>query len=126
MAKLFQRLFGSKKEEDLSGLEEEYVELDSTSHKEEATKVVVRPFTLDDFADVKDIIDSMRTGYTIAFVNIRPLKEKDIIELKRAINKLKKTTDAIHGHITGIGDDYIIVAPEFAEIYRPSVVESDE
>ena len=63
-------------------------------------------------------LDSLREGYTIALVNIKPLKEKDLVELKRAINKLKKTCDAIEGDIAGFGDDYIIVAPGFATIYR--------
>ena len=38
--------------------------------------------------------------------------------MKRAINKLKKTTDAIEGELAGFGDDYIIVTPSFASIYR--------
>ena len=127
MGKLFEKLFGKKEEVDVAGLEEEYVELDpSASNGESDAKVILRTFTLEDFADVKDIIEGMRNGNTIALVNIRPLKDKDIIELKRAINKLKKTTDAIKGQIAGFGDDMIIVAPEFAEIYRPSSVSDDE
>ena len=46
------------------------------------------------------------------------MKDKDLVELKRAINKLKKTTDAIEGEIAGFGDDYIVVTPSFAKIYR--------
>ena len=45
-------------------------------------------------------------------------KEKDIIELKRAINKLKKTCDAIDGDIAGFGEDYIVCCPTFAKIHR--------
>ncbi|HIH43270.1 TPA: cell division protein SepF, partial [Candidatus Woesearchaeota archaeon] len=41
-----------------------------------------------------------------------------LVELKRAINKLKKTCEAIDGDIAGFGDDYLIVVPTFAEIYR--------
>ena len=51
-------------------------------------------------------------------INIKPLKEKDLVELKRAINKLKKTCDAMEGDIAGFGDDYIVITPSFAEIYR--------
>ena len=35
-----------------------------------------------------------------------------------AINKLKKTCDAIEGDIAGFGEDYIVAVPNFAEIYR--------
>jgi len=98
--------------------EEEYVELDTVSGADAKSKIIVRPFVIDDFSDVKPILDSLREGYTICLVNIKPLKDKDLVELKRAINKLKKTCDAIDGDIAGFGDDYIVCAPSFAEIYR--------
>lgn len=97
---------------------EEYVELNTDMESDTSSKIIVRPFNLEDFSDVKPILDSLREGYTIALVNIKPLKEKDLIELKRAINKLKKTCDAIEGDIAGFGDDFLIVAPSFATIYR--------
>ncbi len=96
---------------------DEYVELEPTKEDRQG-KVVVRPFVINDFSDIKPILDSLRLGYTIALVNIRPLKDKDLVELKRAINKIKKTCEAINGDIAGFGDDYIVVAPSFAEIYR--------
>ena len=51
-------------------------------------------------------------------INIKALKEKDIVELKRAVTKLKKTCDAIEGDIAGFGEDYIVAVPYFAEISR--------
>jgi len=104
-----------RKEEEPS--EEEYLELDTESEYS-GSKIIVRPFMIEDFSDIKPILDSLRDGQTIALVNIKPLKDKDLVELKRAINKLKKTCDAMEGDIAGFGDDYIIVTPHFAEIYR--------
>jgi len=98
--------------------QDDYVELDSLQSEELKSKVVVRPYVLEDFSDIKEILDTLREGYTIALVNIKPLKDKDLVELKRSINKLKKTCDAIKGDIAGFGDDYIVVTPSFARIYR--------
>lgn len=97
---------------------EEYVELDTSRASDSGQKVIVKPFVLEDFTDIKQILDALREGNTICLINIRPLKEKDLIELKRAINKLKKTCDAIEGDIAGFSDDYIVITPSFAEIYR--------
>ncbi len=105
--------------DDVVQVDEQYVELSSSGTKNFDSKVIVRPFVLEDFSDIKTIVDALRQGYTIALVNIAPLKEKDLVELKRAINKLKKTVDAIEGDIAGFGDDYIVAAPSFAQIYRP-------
>lgn len=104
--------------------EEEYLELDTSVKKSPSQRIVVRPFVLEDFTDIKTIVDSLREGYTVGLVNIKPLKDKDLVELKRAINKLKKTCDAISGDIAGFGDDYIVVTPSFAEIYRSKDTET--
>lgn len=109
---------------------EDYVELDTENDSEAISKVIVRPFTLEDFSDVKPVLEALREGDTIGLVNIAPLKEKDLVELKRAINKLKKTCDAIEGDIAGFSEDYIVVVPSFAEIYRAkggaTVIEDQE
>ena len=105
--------------------EKEYVEIE-TDVSEEKAQITVRPYNIEDFSDIKDILKGLREGYTIALVNIKPIKEKDVIELKRSINKLKKTCDAIDGDIADFGDDYIVCTPSFAKIYRaPKVKKAD-
>ena len=112
-----------EEEEDYSAQGEEYVELgDGPSGKEERSKITVRPFVMDEFEDIKEILDVLREGSTIALVNIKPLKDKDLVELKRAISKLRKTCDAIDGDIAGFGEDYVVAAPYFAKIHRGSSV----
>ena len=115
-------MMGGKEPDEIEqGGEKEYVELDTAS-SEHRGKVTVRPFVMENFQDIKTVVDALRDGTTIAVINIRPLKDKDIIELKRAISKLKKTTDAISGDLAGFGDDYIIATPSFAQIYRAKMV----
>ena len=100
-------------------VENEYIELNTDAVFDKSSqKIIVHPFNLEDFSDVKPILDSLREGYTIALVNIKPLKDKDLVELKRAINKFKKTTDAMEGDIAGFGEDYLVIAPSFARIKR--------
>lgn len=116
----FSGMFGSSAGEEaiLNEGEKEYVELDTATTEVAKGKIIVKPFVINDFNDIKGVLDTLREGATIALVNIKPLKDKDIIELKRVINKLKKTTDAIEGDIAGFGDDYIVVTPSFARISR--------
>jgi len=107
--------------EDVTDDHPEYVELtQGTEEERKKSKIKVQQFVLGDFEDIKPILDALRKGSTIALVNIQPLKEKDIVELKRAINKLKKTCDAIDGDLAGFGDDYVVATPEFAYIHRVS------
>jgi len=98
--------------------EEGYVEIGTDTAMEEKSKITVRPFVIEDFEGVKPILDSLREGRTIALINIKPLKDKDLVELKRAINKLKKTCDAVEGDIAGFGENWIAAVPSFAHIHR--------
>jgi len=102
---------------------DDFVEIDTKKDIGKKSKVVVRPFIISDFPDVKDALDALREGYTIALINIKPIRDRDIVELKRAINKLKKTCDAIEGDIAGFGEDWIVVTPSFAQVYRTSETE---
>jgi len=115
----------SSEEEYPEDFTDDYIEIDTDKATPKA-KIVVRPFVIEDFADIKPALDALREGYTIALINIRPLKDRDIVELKRAVNKLKKTTDAIDGDIAGFGDDWLVVTPSFAGVYRSKVTENIE
>ena len=99
----------------------EYIEIDlGQSPAEKTTKVLVRPFILKKFDDTPEILNSLREGYTIAVIDMKPLKDKDVIELKRAVSKIRKTAEALEGNVAGFGENIIIVTPNFAEIYKPS------
>ncbi|PIN73970.1 hypothetical protein COV20_02550 [Candidatus Woesearchaeota archaeon CG10_big_fil_rev_8_21_14_0_10_45_16] len=102
---------------------DDYVELNSPAPREEKSRVLVRPFVMEDFEDIKQVLDVLREGHTIALVNIKPLKDKDIVELKRAISKLRKTCEAIDGDIAGFGEDYVVAVPYFARIHRNTLTE---
>lgn len=96
---------------------EDYLEIDLGAAEKKA-KIQVRPFTLRKYDDVNVILNSMREGYTISVIDIKPLKNKDVIELRRAISKIKKTADALEGSVAGFGENIIIATPSFAEIYK--------
>ncbi len=97
---------------------DEYVEIDLHSAEPRDTKVIVKPFMLKQYDDINDVLNSLREGYTIAVIDIKTLKSKDVIELKRAIAKIKKTVDAIEGSIAGFGENIILVTPKFAQIEK--------
>ena len=97
---------------------EDFVEIDVNSSEPRDTKVIVKPFVLRQFDDINDILNSLREGYTIAVIDIKVMKTKDLIELKRAIAKIKKTVDAIEGSIAGFGENIIIATPKFAQIHK--------
>lgn len=97
--------------------EENYVELES-GEQEKNVKVMVRPFSLETFEDVKPVLNALREGSTIAIIDISPMKENDIETLKRAVDKIKKSVSAIDGDVAGFSENWLIATPSFARIYR--------
>lgn len=96
---------------------EEYIEIDLGKEEEQA-KVLVKLYVLKDYEEVTNILNDLREGYTIAIIDIKTLRQKDPIELKRAISKIKKTIDALEGSIAGFGENMVIATPSFAKIHK--------
>ena len=119
MAFSFKKMFG-KDESD------EYVEIDLHSSEPTESKVIVKPFVMRQFDDITEVLNALRDGYTIAVIDIKTLKSKDVIELKRAVAKIKKTVDAIEGSIAGFGENVIIATPKFAQIHKTPPAKKDK
>lgn len=113
MASIFRRIFGGETAET-----PDYIEVDVGKREEKKAKIAIRPFILKAFDDTNKILEALREGYTIALVDIKPLKQKDLVELKRAISKIKKTVDALEGNIAGFGENTIVATPSFIDIFR--------
>ncbi|PIO08807.1 hypothetical protein COU59_00125 [Candidatus Pacearchaeota archaeon CG10_big_fil_rev_8_21_14_0_10_34_12] len=98
---------------------DDYLEIDFGKEKSEK-KILVKLFVLKQYDDVNNILNALREGYTIAIIDIKVLKQKDSIELKRAVSKVKKTIEALDGNIAGFGENIVIATPSFAHIHKES------
>ncbi len=106
-------------------IDDSYLEIDLEQEAKE-NKIVVKLFVLKQYEDVTEILNALREGYTIAIIDIKILRQKDSIELKRAISKIKKTTDALEGSIAGFGENTVIVTPSFAKIHKETSKPKEE
>jgi SepF-like predicted cell division protein (DUF552 family) len=114
---VFDLIFGREREEEED--KEAFVEIEKTG--EEGKKVQIRVESLEEYADTDRIQKLLREG-NIIFLKIKPLKDKDLGELKRAVAKIKKTIVAMNGDIVGVDENYLIVAPDFARVYRGEAI----
>lgn len=96
---------------------DEYVEVGVLSGSQSVGKIGIKIENLTDFADTEKVLRQIREG-AIVFLKIKVLKEKDIGELKRAVEKLKKTVMAQNGDIAGIEQDWLILTPHYASVHR--------
>ncbi|MFB6292002.1 MAG: cell division protein SepF [Candidatus Nanohaloarchaea archaeon] len=105
-------------------VEDDFVELDAQM-SETDEKVVIRAATLKEFGDVEKVQQHLRNDH-IVWVNIAPLKNRDMTDLKRAVKRMKKTVKAVDGDMAGVDEDWIVVCPSYATIARSSDRVEDE
>ncbi len=113
----FRKIFAKRPDEN----EEEgetYVEVNVMDSQERKTGTMgIRIEKLTEFSDTDRILKHIRKG-SVIFLKIKDLREKDMGELKRAVDKLKKTVIANNGDIAGVESDWLILTPEFAAVER--------
>ncbi|MDD4877605.1 MAG: cell division protein SepF [Candidatus Nanoarchaeia archaeon] len=114
-----QRVFDWVKNKVAAPASDEFIEME---HQKQDPKVSIRTMQLTCFDDTKKIAAVLREGRTIMLLDVSTLKEKDVIDLKRSVNKLKGVSAEMGAEIAGLGGDWIVLAPGFAEIYRPKPI----
>jgi len=105
-----------KKDAENEKPEENFIELDQ-SNSEIKQRVNVRIEDLEDYRDVETVQRIVREG-NIVLLKIKSLREKNIGELKRAVQKLRKGSIAMNGDIVGVDDNFLILCPQFARVFR--------
>ena len=104
----------------IDGTEEQgddYVMLEGRKYE---NKLQVRTFSLTEFEDVKKISKCVREGQSVALIDLKPLREKDIIDLKRSVNKLKALSQEVQGDIAGLSGDWVVMTPGGISVERQS------
>jgi len=118
----FKKMMGNADEE----IEQDFIEIDLEQEKSDS-KVYIKTFTLKVYEDIHPILNCLREGYSIAVIDIKPLKSKDTIELRRAISKIKKTVEALEGKIAGFGENVVIATPsKVFDIQRGTIEQAEK
>ena len=111
----------NKKEEFVEDNTEDYLSIEHNEVKENdetAKAVEVKVFVLDDYENIRDVLDVIRGEKTMCLIDIHLLRNKDPDELKRAIDKLKKTVEATGGELVGFHENWILSAPKNVQVHK--------
>ena len=103
--------------------EEEYIEVDiggSVAGAEDAHssgKIGIIIESIAEFSDTEKVLKFLRDGQ-IVLLKVKALKEKDLGELKRVVERLKRTVLAQNGDIVGVEHDWLLLVPEHVTVHR--------
>ena len=112
--------FSRAKEEFVEDSTEEYLSISEADTRVEANEKIVdvKTFVLDDYDSIRDILDVIRGGKTMCLIDIHLLRNKDPDELRRAVDKIKKTVEAVSGELVGFHENWIMSAPQNVHIHK--------
>jgi SepF-like predicted cell division protein (DUF552 family) len=102
--------------------EEEYIEVDvggsmGTAPAGRGGRMGIVIENISEFGDTEKVLKALREGH-IVLLKVKSLKEKDLGELKRAVEKLKRTVLAQNGDIVGVEQDWLLLVPETVFVHR--------
>ncbi|MCH8519817.1 MAG: cell division protein SepF [Nanoarchaeota archaeon] len=121
MAGFFSKL-GGKRETYVEDTQDEYLALNESeiivNNPKREYDVEVQVFVLDDYEHIRKILDTIRSETTMCLIDIHLLRNKDPDELKKAIDKLKKTVEAVSGELIGFHENWIMAIPKNVKVRR--------
>ena len=93
----------------------------STSEREKEKnqkKAYLKAMPLRNLADVEVIKHELSLG-NILILKITPLARNSIEDVKKAVNELSGFTQSIGGDIASLGEERVVIVPNFIKIWRP-------
>lgn len=78
---------------------------------------------LRNLADVEVIKHELNLG-NILILKITPLARKNVEDVKKAVDELSGFTQSIGGDIASLGEERVVIVPNFVRIWRPETVAS--
>ena len=85
--------------------------------KVEKPQIYLKALSLRDREEVDDIKKDISSNF-IVILRITPLAQKNIEELRKAVEELYNYTISIGGDIARLGDERVVVTPPGVKIWR--------
>ncbi|HIQ50650.1 MAG TPA: DUF552 domain-containing protein [Nautiliaceae bacterium] len=117
-----------KKEGALEDLEmEEFIEIDVSEKRRPDVYYRVKAMVINEYLDLKPVLKHIRDGSYIILVNLKPLKMRDSVELKRVVEKIKQAIESLEGDLIGFGKgEWLLITPPGIIIEREKDEEEKE
>lgn len=92
-------------------------------NKKTRKKAYLKAMPLRTLADVEVIKHELKLG-NILILKITPLARKNVEDVKKAVDELSGFTQSIGGDIASLGEERVVIVPNFVRIWRPETVAS--
>ena len=88
-------------------------------------KTYLKAMPLRDLSDLDAVKNEVKSG-NIMILRITPLANKNLDDVKRAVNELCEFAESIGGDIARLGEERVVVCPPNVKIWREKTPVSNE
>ena len=81
-------------------------------------KIKLGLLVMERYADVEKVLSRFRKADSIVIVKIGPLRNKDMSELKKAIDRLKTHCNVTGAELSALDDNWIVLVPPMVEVVK--------
>jgi hypothetical protein len=92
---------------------------------ETITKTYLKAMPLKELADVETVKNEVKNG-NIVILRVTPLANKNIDDVKTAVNQLYEFAESVGGDIARLGEERVVICPKNIRIWREKTPVSDE
>ena len=92
-----------------------------SENKKARKKAYLKALPLRTLDDVEVVKDELKSG-NILILRVTPLAKKSIEDVKKAVNELYEFTKSIGGDIARLGEERVVMVPNFVTIWREKTV----
>ncbi|GBE54528.1 hypothetical protein BMS3Bbin15_00685 [archaeon BMS3Bbin15] len=93
------------------------LEVQESYERQGASPRLIKVCKLRNFADINSSARDLGSG-NVVILDIKPLAERSINELKLAIDEIKEIVKSMNGDIAGLSDYHLILTPHTMKIER--------
>ena len=90
-----------------------------------SNKAYLKAMPLRDLSDLDGIKNEVHSG-NIMILRITPLANKNLDDVKRAVNELCEFAESIGGDIARLGEERVVICPPSVKIWREKTPVSNE
>jgi SepF-like predicted cell division protein (DUF552 family) len=96
----------------------EHTIVEAQMSKEIQARLSLSLMVMERYADLEKILARFRKGDSVLLIRVTPLKDKDINELKKAVDRLKTHCDVTGSDLAALDDNWIVLVPPVVQIAR--------
>ena len=88
-------------------------------------KTYLKAMPLKELADIENVKNEVKNG-NIIILRVTPLANKNIEEVKNAVNELYAFAESVGGDIARLGEERVVICPKNIRIWREKTPASSE